>query len=157
MFGFDLDAALFAGEVMAEARPWPVLGFLDEAAFDRVAVDVSQLLHVLLVSQDVEVIVPGLPELSSFAFEELGGLGLEDSYGCGQRVELRFGEEQVDVLGHDDVAEEEELVSLADSFEGFFEDDAGVVVVEIREPVVTTEVDGVVVALGLVSLQTARH
>ena len=39
--GFDLDSALFAGEVMAEAAPWPIFGFLDEAGLDRIAVDVS--------------------------------------------------------------------------------------------------------------------
>lgn len=72
-------------------------------------------------------------------------------------MELWFGEEKVDVIRHDDVAEEEELVTLAKLFEGFFEDDAGVVVVEIGEPVVAAEVDGVVVALLLIALQTARH
>ena len=63
----------------------------------------------------------------------------------------------MDVVRHDDVAEEEELVVLAELFEGFFDDGAGVVVVEIWEPVVAAEVDGVVVALLLIALQTARH
>gem|GEM_PF-3291940 len=39
----------------------------------------------------------------------------------------------------------------------WFEDDAGVVVVEIWEPVVADEVDGVVVALLLIAFQAARH
>ena len=49
------------------------------------------------------------------------------------------------------------VVALAELFEGLFEDDAGVVVVEIGEPVVTAEVDGVVVALLLIAFQMARH
>jgi hypothetical protein len=69
-------------------------------------------------------------------------------------VSLGLGEEQVDVVWHDDVAEEKELVALADSFEGFFEEDAGGVVVEIGEMAIAAEVDGVVVALGLVALET---
>ncbi len=69
--GLDLDAALLAREIVAEAAPWPVLGFVDEATFDGIAVHVSELLYVLSVCEDVEVVVAGLPELGSFVFEEL--------------------------------------------------------------------------------------
>lgn len=72
-------------------------------------------------------------------------------------MELWFGKEKVDVIRHDDVAEEKELVALAELFKGLFEDNAGVVVVEIWEPVVAAEVDGVVVALLLIAFQTTRH
>jgi hypothetical protein len=49
------------------------------------------------------------------------------------------------------------LVTVSESFEGIQEDGAGVGVVEIREAVVTTEGDEMIVAFGLVSLQTAGH
>jgi hypothetical protein len=61
------------------------------------------------------------------------------------------------MLRHEDVAEEVELVALAEPFERGEEGDAGVVVVQVGEPVVTTEGEEVVVAFGLVTLQTARH
>jgi len=51
----------------------------------------------------------------------------------------------------------EKYGDLPELFEGLFEDDAGVVVVEIWEPVVADEVDGVVVALLLIAFQAARH
>jgi hypothetical protein len=57
---------------MAEAAPWPVLGFLNEATFDRVAVDVAELLHELRLGEDVEVVIARLPKLRAGAFEELG-------------------------------------------------------------------------------------
>jgi hypothetical protein len=63
----------------------------------------------------------------------------------------------VDVLGHEDVTEEEKLVTLAESFESLLKDGAGVVVVEVGETVVTTEGEEVVVAFGLISLKMARH
>jgi hypothetical protein len=63
----------------------------------------------------------------------------------------------VDVLGHEDVTEEIELVALPDFFEGFFEDDSGSIVVQIRETPVTTEGDEVVVSFGLVTLESTRH
>lgn len=78
VLGFDLDAALFAGEVMAVARPWPVFRSFDETSVDWVAVDVFQLLGVLLMGEDVEVVVADLPELLAVTFEALGGFGLEN-------------------------------------------------------------------------------
>jgi len=57
---------------MAEAAPGPVLGFLNEATFDRVAVNVAELLHELRLGEDVEVVIARLPKLRAGAFEELG-------------------------------------------------------------------------------------
>ena len=87
--------------------------------------------------------------------EEPGAL--EDAESGGEGGELRFGEKKVDVLGHEDVTEEEELVTLPELFERLGEDDAGALFVQVGETVVTTEGDEVVVAFGLVTFQTARH
>ena len=51
------------------------------------------------------------------------------------------------------VAEDEELVSLAEGLECVREDRSGVVVVQIWESVVTTEGDEVVVAFGLITFR----
>jgi len=61
------------------------------------------------------------------------------------------------VLGHEDVAEEVEAVPLSQLFECFEEDASGEIVGEIRETPGTTEGEEVVVALGVISLETARH
>ena len=63
----------------------------------------------------------------------------------------------MDVLGHENVAEDVELVAVAKSFEDFFEDDPGGVVVEVGEPAITTEGNEVVGAFRLVAFQMARH
>jgi hypothetical protein len=54
--------ARFIQKVETVTRPAPVFRFLDEASRDRIAMHVFQLLHSLVVSEDVEVIVAGLPE-----------------------------------------------------------------------------------------------
>jgi hypothetical protein len=109
------------------------------------------------MSEHVEVVVAGLPELGARAFEYFGDLALENTESGGERMELWFAEEKVDVFGHEDVAEEEEPVSPSESFESLFKTGAGAVVVEIWEAVVTAKGDEVVVAFGLMALQTARH
>ena len=88
--GFDFYSAGFAGEVVAIAAPWPVFGVFCEASFYRVAVDVLELLDVLLVGEDVEVVVAGLPELSAVVLESLGGFALEDVERGGEGMSLRF-------------------------------------------------------------------
>jgi hypothetical protein len=137
---------------MAVAAPLPVFWAFNEATCDGIAMEVFELLDVLVMSKDVEVVVAGLPELAMIAFEELGGFRFEDVERCRQGVSSGFGEEQVNVLGHEDVAEDVELVALAKSFEDFFEDDPGGVLIEIGEPTITTEGDEVVGAFRLVAL-----
>jgi len=114
-FGFDFDAAGFAGEIVAETAPWPVFGPGNEASLDGIAVDVFQFFNVLSVGEDVEVVVAGLPELFAVALETLRCFSLQDSHGVAEELLLRFGEQQVDVLWHEDVAEEIEIVRLTDS------------------------------------------
>jgi hypothetical protein len=155
--GFDFDAAGFAGLPVEEATPGPVFGFIDEAAFDWVAVDVLELLDEFGMGEDVEVVIAGLPELRADAFEEFGGLSLEGSQSIAKPMEFWFAEEHVDVLGHEDIAVEKELVASAEGFEGVEEGDAGVIVIQVGEAVVTTEGEEVEMAFGLVSLETTGH
>lgn len=61
------------------------------------------------------------------------------------------------LLGHEDVGEEEEVMSLAEFFKDGEEGYAGVVIVEVWEQVITTEGEEMVVAFGLVTLQAAGH
>lgn len=113
---------------MKEAAPWPVFGFSDEAAFDGVAVDVAELFDEFRMGEDVEVVITLLPELGPDAFEELGSLSFQSPKRVVETVQLWLGEKEVDVLRHEDVAENEELVSLPEYFEGVQEDGAGMIV-----------------------------
>ncbi len=114
--------------------------------------EVAELLGELAVGEDVEVVVAALPKLDAVAFEALGGFSLEDADGVLKALPFGFGEEEMNVLRHEDVAEEVEVVFPAETFELFFEDDAGGVVVEIGETLITTEGDEVVVFVSVESL-----
>ena len=91
--GFDFDGAWFTGGPVVEAAPRPVFGFLDESARDGIAVDVDQLIDPLWVGEDVEVVLAGLPELGSGAFEEFGRLSFEGSECVVEALEFWFAEE----------------------------------------------------------------
>lgn len=136
---------------MPEAAPWPVFGFLNEAALDWIAMNVAEFLDEFGMGQDVEVVVAALPELLAVAFETFGGFVFEYVQSDGERVKLRLGDEEVDVLGHEDVTEDIKLVAGTESFEFFEEDGSGAVVVEIGKTAVTTEGDEVIVTLSLIA------
>jgi hypothetical protein len=142
---------------MAVTAPGVVFRFLDEAAFDGVAVEILKLLGELVVGEDVEVVIAELPELRPVAFELFGGLGLEGSEEVLELDLFRFREKEMNVLGHEDVAKEEDSVPMAETFEGLEKDCAGVVAVEVGTTTVTTECDEVLMAEGVVTLQLARH
>ena len=84
-------------------------------------------------------------------------MSFEHPHRVAEELLLRLREQQVGVLGNKGVAEEVELVGLAESHQGFFEEDAGVVIVEKRGALVAAEGDEVIAALSLVALQVAGH
>jgi hypothetical protein len=151
----DLDGGGFVEEEVTVGGPRPVFGSFDEASGDGVAVHVLDLFDSLVVGEDVEVVVAGLPE--GCRGEALGDGEFQGLEGFGEWVFGRLAEEQVDVLGHDDVAEDFEVIAFAGEFEGVLEDVSGCGGVEVGFAVVTTEGDEVVVALLLVSLEVERH
>lgn len=85
--------------------------------------------HPREIDRHAEVVIAALPELGSFALEEFRSLAFDDAQGGGERMEFWLGEEKVDGFGHENVAEEEELMTPADGFECLFEDDTRVIVV----------------------------
>ena len=70
---------------------------------------------------------------------------------------FRLAEQEVNVFGHEDVAEDVEIVPQTELFESFEKDCAGAVVVEVGETLITTEGDEVVVAEAVIALEAARH
>ncbi len=138
-----------AGEVVEIAGVGPVFGGFDQASGDGVLVHVVELFEELPGGEDVEVVVAGLPEAFVVGLFRDGEFeGLE---GFCQRSFGGFAEEEVDVLGHEDVAVDFEVVTLAGLFEGLLEE--RVVAGEVGITAVAGEGDEVEVAFGLVTLE----
>ena len=60
--GFDFDDSNLSGCIVPEAGPQPFFRLINEAAIDRIAVNVSQLLNALFCRVHVEIVVTRLPE-----------------------------------------------------------------------------------------------
>jgi hypothetical protein len=105
------------------AAPRPIGRVEDEASADGIEVYVVELFLEFGLGVDVEVVVAGLP---NFGFGVGAGEGLfEDLDGCGEGFEFWFGEEEVDVVGHDHVSEDVEFVTVAGLIEDLEEGVSG--------------------------------
>ena len=123
-----------------------------QAALDGVSVHVAQLLCQLAIGEDVEVVVAGQPKGTTRALyrdRQLEGL---DRFGEGDL--FWFGEENVDVLGHDYVAENVEGIALAHGFESLLEEFTRGLRAEVGTTLVTTEGDEVQMPALLIPHQT---
>ncbi len=97
-----------------------------------------------------------MPEVVVRAEEEFGGFLFEDFEGGGEGVVGGFGEEEGDVLGHEDVAVEVEAVGSAGVFEDLLDGVFGFGGGEVGEAVKAAEGDEVEVA-GLLEALVFGH
>src|SRR5439155_19532991 len=65
-----------------------------------ITVDIAKLFHELLITADVEIIVPLLPEVFGVANQAPRHSLLEGFEGLGKRAPLRFAHEEVNVIRH---------------------------------------------------------
>ena len=72
LLGSDLDGVVFVVSVGSEAAPLPLSGLFDEAGFYGIAMHVTKFLDLFGLSEDVEVVVAGLPD-------ELFGAGARET------------------------------------------------------------------------------
>ncbi len=77
--------------------------------------NVAQLLHKLRVISNVEIVVPFLPEMLGIANQAPRYFLLQRLQRIGQRIPLRFAEQEVDMLRHDCVSVNAESVTAAHS------------------------------------------
>src|SRR6266542_4159494 len=101
-FGLNLHYAHFGGQVMPETVPRPLPRSRTQPARNRIAVDVAQLFHKLLVVAHVAVIVAALPHRPAYGAPSHAYL--ERLQRAAQHAVLGLAHQQVDVLRHQHIA-----------------------------------------------------
>src|SRR5258708_1607830 len=125
----DSYSTCLAEKIGAEAAPAPKFRRLHQTALHRIAVHVAQFLHAFAFCPDVEIVKSLLPDMLRRVVEEAGfrrvatpsRLRLDaprkaeyESLHHGRRILLlRFAYQQMNMLGHDHVADNDELIALA--------------------------------------------
>ncbi len=120
-------------EIVAITAPVPLLRRLHQSTFYGIAMHVPQLLDPLLRAPYVEVIEARLPEHPPVFLAEQFALARIASFSLGQQrvrgalfehlhdrrrgAHFRFRDQEVNMLGHHDVADHDKAVSLAGLFE----------------------------------------
>jgi hypothetical protein len=118
-----LDGLRFDGGIGVEAAPGPIFRPLDDSGLDRVAVHVAEFFDPLGFGEDIEVVITRLPD--ELVRTGSGEALLKDLNRRGQSLLIGFGHQEMDVVRHEDVAEDLEEVFLAGLFEDPLEGIAG--------------------------------
>jgi len=134
-----------------------------------------EFLDYLGAGIDIEIVVAALPETAKGSFlgrKSQGELSLrcalfaaqaarealfEDLNDCRRSNRSRFADEQVDVFGHDDVADQSETVAGAHFFEDLHGKVSGADGVEERPSLVTAESDEMQIAATGDALEVLGH
>lgn len=114
--------------------------------------DVLELLRELVRGEDVEVVVAGLPEVVSGAFELARGLLLEGLEEGSERDVEGLVDEEVDVLGHQDIGVDPRVMAGSGAFEDLLDGGHCGRVSEVGEAAVAAKGDEVLVSGLLVAL-----
>ena len=161
----------FAQSVGAEATPTPQFRRFHQSALNGIVVHVVYLLGMFALAEDIEIIVALLPKGRwQFSLPDRYLIGdvflssgvarnalFENLHGhC--KISLRgFGNEEMEVLRHDYIPPDNELVFLSDFFEDFEKQITTTGGGEKRLTMITTAGDEVFVAAGMKPLQTFGH
>jgi hypothetical protein len=86
-------------------------------------VNVTELLDALSRREDVEIVVAGEPE--GRLRGETGGFALYRRDRFGKRLDVRLRQQEVDMLGHDDIAVDVEGILFPSGFENGFKERSG--------------------------------
>jgi hypothetical protein len=174
--GIDLHQTSLSHGVKRPTAPWPILRMLHQLSRYRVRVHVFELLANFLLAPHIEVIKSGLPETrktfipsckceaqlpcrrAPYASPEIPRNALlqhfQDDRWRGFR---RFADEQVHVIGHDHVADQQEIVPFTNLAESVHEKISPLLGMEQRQPPITTEREEVQITSSIVTFQSLRH
>jgi len=169
----DFDETLFAEQVEAVTAPAPLFRRIYQSAFHRIAMHVAQFLESFFRGPYVEIIEARLPEGAACFFAKqlplprVAALSFRQQrlrralfhhlhYG-GRTPHLGFGQQQVHMLRHDHVADDNEAVTLTCLFENLEETAFRFWAVEERQSSITGASDKVQVVSAVGAVKVGGH
>lgn len=154
---FDLDHAWTPCRVVPEAGPRPLLGLCDQAALDRIAVDIAEHVGAGIVATDVAVVVTRLPKLHSRSAQLARGDLFDGFEKLSNEDGRRLVHQQMNMLRHQDVSVDSCLMSGTGRLQHGLDRIPGPVRFKQSKPVKTTEGDEVKGFGPVEAPQTAWH
>ena len=161
--------------IKAPTAPRPITGMLHEFLFYGILVHVVQLLDHFRSRIDVEIVVAALPEAPQRSFlgpevQRQLSLGLspsaahaarqtllEDLQDLGRRRERRFADQQMDVIGHEDVPDQSESIARAHLAENLHGEVSGANGSKEMPALIAAEGDEMKITLANDALETLGH
>ena len=173
--GIDADQSVFGIRVERKTAPGPVFRVIDQFSFQRVHMHVVELFDSLLQTPHIEVVKPPLPKpglrifsnfkaqmqlpsIRSLSPAQAPGDALFQDLNHKRRCSLgRLADQQVNVIRHNDVANECKTVALPDFAENLNESILGTNRTQEGHAPVTTERDEMKMPAPVNSNQFVGH
>ena len=168
----DENETSFVIGIVSKTAPWPLLRLQHQPALYRIAVDVAELLQSLGVAPDYEIVEPPLPHVS-FSQPFIPELAWDRSPRARDRFRLfrakrcfstcitvegvpffRFANQQMEVLRHSDVADDDAPIAAAHLLEQLHKQTATLCCAQDRTAVIATRGDEMQVAAAVTSSET---
>jgi len=170
----DFDWTFFSAPIPPKAAPGPLFGRGDQASLDRVAMDVAKLLNSLALCPDIKVVEPSLPErirknwgapgLAAFArpgnagtFQTADEPEFKCLHGSGDGCPLRFRDQQMYMLGHNDITQHDKPISAANPFQYLQKHVATRCIVQQRLAVITAKCEKVEIPRAVSTVKIFGH
>ena len=119
--------------------------------------DIAKLFHELLITADVEIIVPLLPEVFGVANQAPRHSLLQGLEGLGKRAPLRFAHQEVNVIRHHHVPIDAKTETASDALQRVLERSLRTGGDERGTAMITTECDEVSLPGLVKSFQSPGH
>jgi hypothetical protein len=156
----DLYQALFAAGIPPVATPFPLFGSRYQTTFYWIAMYVAQLFDALRRTAHIKVIETLLPDRTGADAAVVNQLGepLLDDFHYDRRIAyIRFADQEVEMLGHDDVADHHKSISLPCTLQNAQEEIAALGGSQLGPPPVTATGYEMQMVPTIPTLETFRH
>ena len=178
----DLDRTFFfSTQIPTKATPAPLLRRIYKAARYWISMNIAKLLDSFLLCPDVEVVEPSLPERmrdrcgvqsktwgppglatvarpgNAGAFQTPDVPELECLHGSGDSCPLRFRDQQMYVLGHNDISQNYQSISATHTFQNLQKQAAAQCIAQQRLAVIAAEREKVKIPRAVSTVKIFGH
>jgi len=153
----DRHRAFLPESIMATAAPAPLFRAVYQSSTNWVHVHVVEFLQALPLGDHVEVVKAQLPEANFGVSNSPRRPLLEHLHGERWVPDFRFAHEQMDVLRHNDVSEDDKVVFSPDLFQDNLETVSCFWCTKESFPPVTGEGDEVEVSVTVITPEMRTH
>jgi hypothetical protein len=142
---------------VSKAAPFPIFRTGAKLLLYRIPVNIAKLLNKLIVRPDVEIVIPLLPEMRGLSNQPPRYALFQRLDRIGKRAALRLAQQQMHMVGHDNVGVDTKIKAASDPLKSSLENTPCRRTAKIMPPMPAGERDKVRLSGRVKAFQPCRH